>query len=1122
VHEPDERTPDNGPSENELHDNAGPADAGQIPTDPLPEGRAASDGGESPDTGQPSGSLTTEGDGVPENFSVAQDAGPAAGSPGEDQTGHREVADQETWKDAESESMDSSSEDDDDLPEDQELTPELVEDEAIRGDFMIRWAVILLAFLFGIREVNQTETLVHVRSGEAIRANGFWPPAQDVFSYTASERIWVNSGWLSDLLLSLIYDISGAAGLSLLTGLLAAVTFWLLSLISRQGVPTWWGSVCGAVALLAAHLQFAALPAMVTLLGIVWVMRNMIRWTETGDRQSVWCVPVSLAVWANLDSRAWLGAVFVMLYVAGAGLSRVLRSTDGGEGRGAATQASQSDLLLIAGGSLLALIVNPFGWRALFAPVFFYRAELPAMRYYIANATEPVRLQILGLLDPDIWKLLNHHFVSGLVILMTALLLSAVRGRKLDAGFVLAILAGGVGCLFCLLNLPVVALIAAAAATLAGQDWYREKCRQNYSTDRLEVLLSRGGRALTVLALASVAWLGVSGRLAGTGGAQIGIGFSPEIQLMIEGTGEDLAAAPAGEVFTLRPDHGDLLIWHRQRVFLDSRLGLYVDHAGLSSAAQGNDSESSDDFVRLHDMVRHALRVPTGELNPADPRTVWVGNRLLWQEIFDRFGVTSVAPRMWGKFPDYNTWTSLLVSPDWTLLYQGGTSALFLRTDRTGVSLSPGRFNRIDLPGLAFQEPENALGERLPATLVNLSEKLLTAQLPLQSIPLQKARHFNYYLQAAVQGVPVTQIEALSLANLSIRNANRALAERAVETSAYVELALGAAFAREVESGLVGSDSSIDISHQRYIQYIHALNMALRFRPDDLELLSQVAVEYEQAGRIDMAMKMAERCLAAIVKLPAAVDDREFASRQQLSDSMRTLVDRHREHSEAVEAELEKRLQDNESYDPLHIAATLRRDGFLLRAMRVIEEDPELIDHLESRLILAFLYSESGRLEEAASMFNVIDQMPGGMDNPLPWRLHAAWANMSLGDYDYAAAMCRKRIADITRAGDRFKGGGTELPRLQWTLVRCCLESGQCARAKEYLLELQSTSLRPLANLILAQIDPDAVPPASDARRQEARQPGGGAAPAASRKDTGSDDSQPASKPAADGKQTGE
>ncbi|HIE95805.1 MAG TPA: hypothetical protein EYQ63_02040, partial [Fuerstia sp.] len=62
---------------------------------------------------------------------------------------------------------------DDELPEEEELTPELVEEEAIRGDFMLRWAAIFLAVLFGFSQMADTRTLVHIRSGEQMMQNGF-------------------------------------------------------------------------------------------------------------------------------------------------------------------------------------------------------------------------------------------------------------------------------------------------------------------------------------------------------------------------------------------------------------------------------------------------------------------------------------------------------------------------------------------------------------------------------------------------------------------------------------------------------------------------------------------------------------------------------------------------------------------------------------------------------------------------------------------------------------------------------------------------------------------------------------------------------------------------------------
>ena len=47
---------------------------------------------------------------------------------------------------------------DEDLPEYEPLTPELVKDEAIRGDFMLRWVIVLLAFLMASTRIAETPT----------------------------------------------------------------------------------------------------------------------------------------------------------------------------------------------------------------------------------------------------------------------------------------------------------------------------------------------------------------------------------------------------------------------------------------------------------------------------------------------------------------------------------------------------------------------------------------------------------------------------------------------------------------------------------------------------------------------------------------------------------------------------------------------------------------------------------------------------------------------------------------------------------------------------------------------------------------------------------------------------
>src|SRR5689334_5445371 len=75
----------------------------------------------------------------------------------------------------------------DDIPEYEPLTPELVEDEAIRGDFVLRWSVVLMAFLVGSTKLADSVTLVHIKSGQYMASHGVLPPRTDVFSYTLGE-----------------------------------------------------------------------------------------------------------------------------------------------------------------------------------------------------------------------------------------------------------------------------------------------------------------------------------------------------------------------------------------------------------------------------------------------------------------------------------------------------------------------------------------------------------------------------------------------------------------------------------------------------------------------------------------------------------------------------------------------------------------------------------------------------------------------------------------------------------------------------------------------------------------------------------------------------------------------
>jgi len=101
-----------------------------------------------------------------------------------------------------------------------------------------------LAVLFGFSQIAETRTLVHIRSGEQLRANGFLPGSSDAFAYSLESKPTANVSWLFDHVVSAAYAAGGEYGLTIFKALIAGLIAYFLSLISVPGMPTWWSFPC--------------------------------------------------------------------------------------------------------------------------------------------------------------------------------------------------------------------------------------------------------------------------------------------------------------------------------------------------------------------------------------------------------------------------------------------------------------------------------------------------------------------------------------------------------------------------------------------------------------------------------------------------------------------------------------------------------------------------------------------------------------------------------------------------------------------------------------------------------------------------------------------------------------
>ncbi len=892
---------------------------------------------------------------------------------------------------------------DDDLPEWEPLTPELVEDEAIRGDTMLRWAVVLLAFLLGCTQIAETATLVHVKSGQYMAGNGWLPPTHDVFSYTAQDRPWVNLSWLFDLAAAGVFAVGCAVGLSVIKAVLAAVIFGLVVHISRAGVSTWWGSVSAALALLACTPQFTAQPELVTLLGIAGTLWWLVRWQAEGASVRLWTLPVLFAVWSNLDDRIFLGLALLLLYAVGEAVGHLLGR------RGLADRNRRKQLWTVLAVCFVAALLNPFGWNSLTAPLTLYGVEYPALRAHWGSSPPVDDLRYYCLFDPVHWKTLSHHTLAGLLLLVAAVVSFVLNRTRVKIGHVF-VFAGFVG--FALAagrELAAASLVAGVLGTLNAQDWYRASFRQTYSVETSELLFSRGGRAVTVLALFAVAFLAIGGRLSGPDRRRIGVGFDHALQVHIDALRDDVKDAYDDHPFHFTIRQGDVLIWIGRRVFVDSRVAVY---SGTGDA----------DLLARHDRTRRALRAASEEVRGS-------GQPDVWKATFHDFQITHAIPRLAGLRPDYRTYIDLLTSDDWQLTRLGAAVAVFYRSDLKDPQLRSLdgyqdylEAHRVDFVKEAFRTKIAKFPQPIDwARAPSFYQKYLVRRRTNRPSSVQRAHHYQAHLELHARGrLRLPAAMQAAFAYLAIRDANAALNEDSQNAEAYRILGRAYTSLGNLES-LIARSFGIEFANSmRLHQTLHAYNQSLKIDPTSLATHWELFKTYLSLNKRDLALRALnayDRQTLERTNLTDAEKEQQLAYiqvQQQLSDEVdrvtiqvdrkiQLIISSKKTPADRAAIQVDRKIQRN--LDRLGIATFAYQQGCVLLALKLLEEDLAFVaSNPFAQLLQARLLMEAGRSEDA---FDVLGRLEGvaegvGMVN---WRTPAALVSLARADYSRAVTL---------------------------------------------------------------------------------------------------------------------
>lgn len=261
----------------------------------------------------------------------------------------------------------------------------------------------------------------HLRAGEWAWRNLHWLD-HDIFTSTFHGDAWLNQNWLAQLSLYATNHLFGVIGLVVLNTVLFTTGFVLLfQLCQRRTGEARAAAVATVIAVLPAVYNTAVRPQSFSWLLMAVVL--LVLETSEDKPRRLYALPLLFALWANLHGVFAVGLAFLIVeWIA----ARV-------EARRRGTEVVRARLLgRVTGLSLLAVLVNPWGWR-----VYGYVVNIGSDAT-IRNAIEEWQ-------PPRITETAGALFFVSLGLVILALALSRTRLGARD--LLRLAVAGGLGLL---------------------------------------------------------------------------------------------------------------------------------------------------------------------------------------------------------------------------------------------------------------------------------------------------------------------------------------------------------------------------------------------------------------------------------------------------------------------------------------------------------------------------------------------------------------------------------------------------------------------------------------------------------------------------------------------------
>jgi hypothetical protein len=248
-------------------------------------------------------------------------------------------------------------------------------------------AVLAVVFGLALRPVTDPDLFWHLATGRWILDNRA-VPMTDPFSWSVPGRDWVAHEWLTEVAFELVYRLSGFGGLVLMSAVLIAFTWAIVSTsASRLGgrlLPVGALVVLGAFA--SAH-TWGPRPQIITLMLFAWYTARLRTWAHDLNPSVPWIFVPAMAIWSNMHGGFVFGLTVLGAFCLGSTAetlsARILSARLGLIARGwrpLRTGRETARLWLVFVGCVVASLATPNGITGLIYP-FTYLGDNASTRY---------------------------------------------------------------------------------------------------------------------------------------------------------------------------------------------------------------------------------------------------------------------------------------------------------------------------------------------------------------------------------------------------------------------------------------------------------------------------------------------------------------------------------------------------------------------------------------------------------------------------------------------------------------------------------------------------------------------------------------------------------------------